>query len=146
MHKTSLLLTDSPGVIVASPSATMTYDVNDQAEKSLLESKYRRSQELRASFDYETFADAAEDACNADAEERRFPKGGRESHSGWLLKRYQTDGPEVQWKKRWFYLLDDRLCVSEYPAHPAAGTRSNYVPRRRHVLNYGDPFPSSHPR
>ena len=81
MHKTSLLLTDSPGVIVASPSATMTYDVNDQAEKSLLESKYRRSQELRASFDYETFADAAEDARNADAEERRFPKGGRESHS-----------------------------------------------------------------
>ena len=58
----------------------MTYDVNDQAEKSLLESKYRRSQELRASFDYETFADAAEDARNADAEERRFPKGGRESH------------------------------------------------------------------
>ena len=85
----------------------MTYDTQDNAEKMRLENKYRASQNLRASLDYDAFATSARDARDDGA--GMFGGTTTISHSGWLLKRYQTDGPEVVWKRRWFYLLDDRL-------------------------------------
>ena len=40
----------------------MTYDTQDNAEKMRLENKYRASQNLRASLDYDAFATGARDA------------------------------------------------------------------------------------
>ena len=85
----------------------MTYDTQDNAEKMRLENKYRASQNLRASLDYDAFATGARDARDDGA--GLFGGTTTFSYPGWLLKRYQTDGPEVVWKRRWFYLLDDRL-------------------------------------
>jgi hypothetical protein len=59
---------------------------------------------LRSSLDYDAFARAGEGAGEASSR-----GGSKHHHSGWLLKRYQTGGPEVTWQRRWFYLLDDRL-------------------------------------
>jgi hypothetical protein len=65
-------------------------------------SKYVASADLRSAFEYDAFETSkAGQASNA--------RDGSHHHSGWLLKRYSGDGPEVQWKRRWFYLLDDRL-------------------------------------
>lgn len=66
--------------------------------------KYVASANLRSSFEYSAFAGETKD----DGKGKNAPEG-RHHHSGWLLKRYSGDGPEVQWKRRWFYLLDDRL-------------------------------------
>ncbi|DBA69854.1 TPA: hypothetical protein ACH3X2_012566 [Trebouxia sp. C0005] len=35
-------------------------------------------------------------------------------HCGWLLKQH-GNGPHPTWSKRWFYLLDDRLCYTDEP-------------------------------
>lgn len=73
-------------------------------ERNFRANKYVASGDLRSSLEYNAFA--------GETKTGKLEKGGAEGrhhHSGWLLKRYTSDGPEVQWKRRWFYLLDDRL-------------------------------------
>ena len=65
--------------------------------------KYVASADLRSSLEYSAFEGGTKENANKNAREPHH------HHSGWLLKRYSGDGPEVTWKRRWFYLLDDRL-------------------------------------
>ena len=67
--------------------------------------KYVASQDLRGSLEYSAFAGEGKQDGSSTLRE------GNQHHSGWLLKRY-GDGPTVEWKRRWFYLLDDRLYVT----------------------------------
>eukprot|EP00878_Enallax_costatus_P024829 GHUV01026521.1.p1 GENE.GHUV01026521.1~~GHUV01026521.1.p1 ORF type:complete len:349 (+),score=81.95 GHUV01026521.1:911-1957(+) len=54
-------------------------------------------------------------------------------HAGWLWKRF-GHGHKTQWRRLWFYLLDDRLCYCEAET-PAAAQGSSNSPTR----NFGDP-------
>lgn len=79
---------------------TTSRGARDQTERRANE--YVANSDLRSSFEYSAFAgETKEGKGNA--------REGQYHHSGWLLKRYSSVGPEVQWKRRWFYLLDDRL-------------------------------------
>ena len=73
----------------------------DETVGAFRANKYVASADLRSSLEYSAFAGEKNKGTDG--------KDGRHHHSGWLLKRYSGDGPEVQWKRRWFYLLDDRL-------------------------------------
>jgi len=83
------------------------YDAQDASEKVRLEERYKPSLDLLSTFDQDAFARAAA---------KRNPPGGTSEtfpfFSGWLWKRYQDGGGVVNWKRRWFYLMDDRLCYT----------------------------------
>ena len=84
------------------------YDAQDASEKVRLEERYKPSLDLLSTFDQDAFARAA----------AMHPPGGKSEDatmpffSGWLWKRYQDGGGVVRWKRRWFYLMDDRLCYT----------------------------------
>lgn len=105
------------------------YDAQDDAEKARLEERYKPVMDLRSTFHQRTFEKAASRTETFVDEGNEFmgfsvknPETRREPHddsisdipffSGWLWKRYQGDGGGVHWKKRWFYLMDDRLCYT----------------------------------
>lgn len=82
---------------------TSRWERNDTGFRA---SKYVASADLRSSLEYSAFEGGTKENANSAGKNAR---DHRHHHSGWLLKRYSGDGPEVTWKRRWFYLLDDRL-------------------------------------
>lgn len=91
------------------PDRMAPYDAQDASEKERLEERYKPSLDLLSTFDQDAFARAAA--------MRNPPGGSKEDEtmpffSGWLWKRYQDGGGVVNWKRRWFYLMDDRLCYT----------------------------------
>ena len=79
----------------------------DETVGAFRANKYVASADLRSSLEYSAFAGETKGGERNKGTDGM--KDGRHHHSGWLLKRYSGDGPDVQWKRRWFYLLDDRL-------------------------------------
>jgi hypothetical protein len=109
------------------------YDAEDDSEKARLEDRYKPSLDLRSIFDHDAFALAA--SQNQNEEKKR----GTSRHevaffSGWLWKRYQGDGGGVNWKKRWFYLMDDRLCYTRTGNEVDETCVVRYIPLDRIAL------------
>lgn len=51
-------------------------------------------------------------------------------HSGWLLKAY-GGGPQRQWRRRFVYVLADRLCYTPDPGPNSTPTPVRYLPLDR---------------
>jgi hypothetical protein len=102
------------------------YETQDEAERVQLEKRYTPTEDLRSAFDHRAFTKAASGprlALEGDSgselsgfvtnhSDTRIAPDDVPFFSGWLWKLYQGDGGGVRWKKRWFYLEDDRLCYT----------------------------------